>query len=115
MEKTTRCGFLSTTALSTLGIIATASTINAISPEAVGATPVATDKLISGTQAVLDDFIYDIANDSNSWSGAGGNAKEATAEEFPVSHSIAGVSVKLNHGGFPRLHWHSIAAASAFV
>src|SRR5258708_6635717 len=115
MEKTTRRGFLSTTSLSTLGIIATASTINAISPEAVGATAVATDKLNSGTQAELDDFIYDIANGSNSWSGAGGNAKEATAEEFPVSQSIAGVIMKLNPGGFRELHWHSIAAEWAFV
>src|SRR5258708_14619470 len=98
MEKTTRRGFLSTTSLSTLGIIATASTINAISPEAVGATPVATDKLNSGTQAELDDFIYDIANGSNSWSGPGGNAKEATAEECPASQTIPRVMLKFKPG-----------------
>lgn len=115
MGKTTRRGFLSTTSLSTLGIIAAASSINAMSPEAAEAAPPAPAKLNSGAPAELEDFVYDISNATEGWSGAGGSAKEATVEEFPISQSIAGVVMKLNPGGFRELHWHAIAAEWAFV
>ena len=36
-------------------------------------------------------------------------------EEFPVSKSIAGVSMRLKPGGIRELHWHAIAAEWAFV
>src|SRR5882762_2323405 len=107
MRKTNRRGFL--------GIIAATSTISAISPKRVGVMPVVSEKLNAGAPAELEDFIYDITHGSNSWSGAGGNAKEATVEEFPISQSIAGVIMQLNPGGFRELHWHSIAAEWAFV
>ncbi|MDB6006472.1 MAG: oxalate decarboxylase [Prosthecobacter sp.] len=63
----------------------------------------------------LDDFIYDLENSPGGWQGAYGSAKEATVEEFPLSQSIAGVSMRLKPGGFRELHWHSIAAEWAYV
>ena len=45
----------------------------------------------------------------------GGSAKEATVEEFPVSTSIAGVSMRLKPGSIRELHWHSLAAEWAYV
>jgi oxalate decarboxylase len=62
----------------------------------------------------LEDFVFDIEN-SSGWRGPAGTATEATVEEFPVSQSIAGVSMRLNPGGFRELHWHSIAAEWAYI
>jgi oxalate decarboxylase len=36
-------------------------------------------------------------------------------EEFPVSQSIAGVSMRLKPGAMRELHWHSLAAEWAYV
>lgn len=63
----------------------------------------------------LEDFVYDLEGSSSGWKGAGGSAVEATVEEFPVSQSIAGVSMRLNPGAFRELHWHSIAAEWAYI
>jgi oxalate decarboxylase len=63
----------------------------------------------------LDDFMFDIENDGKGWTGPGGSAKEAAVAEFPLSQSIAGVSMRLNPGGFRELHWHAIAAEWAYV
>jgi len=49
------------------------------------------------------------------WQGEGGSAKEATVEEFPVSQSIAGVSMRLKPGGIRELHWHALAAEWAYM
>jgi oxalate decarboxylase len=49
------------------------------------------------------------------WQGEGGSAKEATVEEFPVSQSIAGVSMRLKPGAICELHWHALAAEWAYV
>jgi oxalate decarboxylase len=49
------------------------------------------------------------------WQGEGGSAKEATVEEFPVSQSIAGVSMRLKPGGLRELHWHALAAEWAYM
>jgi oxalate decarboxylase len=49
------------------------------------------------------------------WQGAGGSAKEATVAEFPVSQSIAGVSMRLQPGGIRELHWHALAAEWAYM
>jgi len=62
----------------------------------------------------LPPFKYDIEN-SSGWVGAGGSAKEANVEEFPVSESIAGVSMRLKPGGLRELHWHAVAAEWAYV
>ncbi|MFZ5866883.1 MAG: cupin domain-containing protein [Thermodesulfobacteriota bacterium] len=45
----------------------------------------------------------------------GGSAREATAREFPVSKSIAGVLMTLKPGGLRELHWHANAAEWAYV
>jgi len=62
----------------------------------------------------LAPFKYDLEG-SSGWVGAGGTAKEANVEEFPVSESIAGVSMRLKPGGLRELHWHAVAAEWAFV
>ena len=67
------------------------------------------------TETELEDFIFDIERDGKGWTGPGGSAKEAAIAEFPLSQSIAGVSMRLNPGGFRELHWHAIAAEWAYV
>jgi len=71
--------------------------------------------MISNNAEELEDFVYDIENGSAGFKGAGGSAKEVTVEEFPVSKSIAGVSMHLEPGGFREMHWHSIAAEWAYI
>jgi oxalate decarboxylase len=46
---------------------------------------------------------------------SGGWAREATAEQFPISQGIAGVHMYLNPGASRELHWHAIAAEWAYV
>lgn len=62
----------------------------------------------------IPNFKFDIENQVG-WTGAGGSAKEATAKEFPISQSIAGVSMRLRPGGLRELHWHSLAAEWAYM
>src|SRR5579883_2004181 len=57
----------------------------------------------------LPTFKFNIENQKG-WQGEGGSAKEATIEEFPISTSIAGVSMRLKPGAIRELHWHSLAA-----
>jgi oxalate decarboxylase len=45
----------------------------------------------------------------------GGSAREASARQFPVSKSIAGVLMTLKPGGLRELHWHANAAEWAYV
>ncbi len=45
----------------------------------------------------------------------GGSAREASARDFPVSKSIAGVYMTLKPGGLRELHWHANAAEWAYV
>ena len=59
-------------------------------------------------------FKYNIESKSG-WQGEGGSAKEATVEEFPISQSIAGVSMRLKPGGLRELHWHALAAEWAYM
>ncbi|HEV2341627.1 MAG TPA: cupin domain-containing protein [Candidatus Acidoferrales bacterium] len=59
-------------------------------------------------------FKYDIEK-TEGWVGEAGSAKEANVDEFPVSQSIAGVSMRLKPGGLRELHWHAIAAEWAFI
>jgi oxalate decarboxylase len=114
MGTTTRREFLSATSLSTMGVVIAATGMNALSPETAAASP--SKKFNSApAQAELEDFVFDMANSKAGWLGAGGSAREATVEEFPVSQSIAGVIMRLNPGGFRELHWHSIAGEWAFI
>ena len=62
----------------------------------------------------LPPFKYNIESKPG-WQGEGGSAKEATVAEFPVSKSIAGVSMRLKPGAIRELHWHSLAAEWAYV
>ena len=62
----------------------------------------------------LENFKFDIEN-QRGWVGEAGSAKEATAAEFPVSQSIAGVSMRLEPGAIRELHWHALAAEWAYV
>lgn len=62
----------------------------------------------------LENFKFDIEN-QRGWVGDAGSAKEATVAEFPVSQSIAGVSMRLQPGAIRELHWHALAAEWAYV
>jgi oxalate decarboxylase len=62
----------------------------------------------------LPTFKFDIENQTG-WVGEAGSAKEATVKEFPISKSIAGVSMRLTPGGLRELHWHSLAAEWAYM
>jgi len=62
----------------------------------------------------IENFKYDIEKQTH-WVGPGGSAKEATVEEFPVSQSMAGVSMRLDPGAIRELHWHALAAEWAYV
>lgn len=62
----------------------------------------------------LENFKYDLEKQTH-WTGAGGSAKEATVDEFPVSQTIAGVSMRLDAGAIRELHWHSLAAEWAYM
>jgi len=66
------------------------------------------------TQEPLPNFKFDIEAQTG-WVGEGGSAKEATVAEFPISQSIAGVSMRLRPGGLRELHWHSLAAEWAYM
>jgi oxalate decarboxylase len=63
----------------------------------------------------LENFKFDIENQKGGWVGPAGSAKEATVAEFPVSQSIAGVSMRLLPGAIRELHWHALAAEWAYV
>ncbi len=67
-----------------------------------------------GKHEPLQNFKFDIEK-TDGWVGEAGSAKEATVSEFPISLSIAGVSMRLKPGGIRELHWHAIAAEWAFV
>jgi len=62
----------------------------------------------------LPNFKYDLEAQTH-WIGEGGSAKEATVAEFPISQSIAGVSMRLKAGAIRELHWHSLAAEWAYM
>ncbi|MGB6484917.1 MAG: cupin domain-containing protein [Candidatus Acidiferrales bacterium] len=62
----------------------------------------------------LENFKYDL-DGSTGFSGEGGTAKEVTVAEFPVSTSVAAVSMILKPGAMRELHWHAIAAEWAYV
>jgi oxalate decarboxylase len=64
--------------------------------------------------APIANFKFDIESEKG-WVGPAGSAKEATVAEFPVSQSIAGVSMRLEAGAMRELHWHSLAAEWAYM
>jgi oxalate decarboxylase len=76
--------------------------------------PALPDQTAKKPHEPLLPFKYDIES-SVGWTGPGGSAKEANVEEFPLSKSMAGVSMRLKPGGLRELHWHAIAAEWAYV
>jgi oxalate decarboxylase len=62
----------------------------------------------------IANFKYNIES-RQGWQGEGGSAKEATVAEFPISQSIAGVSMRLKPGSIRELHWHALAAEWAYM
>jgi oxalate decarboxylase len=100
----TRRGLFESISRSSLGIAATA-----LIAEQVKAAPQGEAKTEE-----LETFKFNIENQKG-WVGEGGSAKEATAAEFPVSQSIAGVSMRLQPGAIRELHWHALAAEWAYV
>lgn len=101
----TRRDLLNAASLTAAGLAAA----SLVSPPQAAAIPHAGAK-----HDALENFKFDIEA-TEGWVGAGGSAKEATFNEFPVSESIAGVSMRLKPGGLRELHWHAIAAEWAFM
>ncbi len=96
---------------------AISSTVGSLLPNKAAASPTGHPGSTTAPRPLeeFEDFIYDIENGTKGYASEGGTAKEATVEEFPVSQSIAGVSMRLNPGAFRELHWHSIAAEWAYI
>jgi len=92
--------------LASLGIAATAGSV--WTRQAKAAPP--PDEKIEA----IPTFKYDLEKQTH-WVGPGGSAKEATASEFPISQSIAGVSMRLDPGAIRELHWHTLAAEWAYM
>src|SRR5271166_1130987 len=84
----------------------------AAAPLAIAAA--SADPAPEGKIEPIANFKFDI-EDQTGWVGPAGSAKEATAAEFPVSQSIAGVSMRLKPGAMRELHWHALAAEWAYV
>src|SRR5258706_15813469 len=93
----TRRDLFSAASLTAAGFAAAVTT-----PETAVALPVATEKKFS----TLESFKYDIESETG-WVGPAGSAKEATVLQFPMSESIAGVSMRLKPGAMRELHWHA--------
>src|SRR5277367_7200156 len=64
--------------------------------------------------AAIPSLKFDIEAQTH-WKGEAGSANEATVAEFPISQSIAGVSMRLKPGAIRELHWHSLAAEWAYM
>jgi oxalate decarboxylase len=99
-----RRGMLGAVSLTSLGLAATSLPSNRAS--AAEAEKEKVEELLN--------FKYDIEKQTH-WVGPGGSANEATASEFPVSQSIAGVSMRLEPGAIRELHWHALAAEWAYM
>jgi oxalate decarboxylase len=99
-----RRGLFETISRSSLGIAATA-----LIAEQLRAAPPGDAKIEE-----IETFKFNIESQKG-WVGEGGSAKEATATEFPISQSIAGVSMRLQPGAIRELHWHALAAEWAYV
>lgn len=70
------------------------------------------DPITSGKE--LPSFKFSLEQQKGKVVG-GCSAKEATARNFPISKSIAGVTMRLEPGAMRELHWHATAAEWAYV
>jgi len=110
-EGISRRNIFGAASLATAGLAATSlwtRQANA-APQQASATP-PTEAKVEG----IPTFKYDLEKQTH-WVGPGGSAKEATASEFPISQSIAGVSMRLDPGAIRELHWHTLAAEWAYM
>ena len=107
----TRREILGSASLAAIGTVAAAGSARAQAGAAQQTYQVGKDP---GKHEPLPDFKFDLEA-TRGWVGEAGSAKEATVAEFPISQSIAGVSMRLAPGGIRELHWHAIAAEWAFV
>jgi oxalate decarboxylase len=64
---TTRRDFLSSTSLSTIGLVAAAPSIGSLIPDKAKASIPAAFKISATKQDELEDFVYDIENGSTGW------------------------------------------------
>jgi oxalate decarboxylase len=96
-----RRGLLDTVTAASLGFAAASAMSAEPAPQEYKPEPIA-------------NFKYNIES-QRGWVGEGGSAKEATVAEFPVSQSIAGVSMRLKPGAIRELHWHALAAEWAYM
>src|SRR5689334_15344567 len=106
MSGMTRRSVFDAVGLASLGLAA-ASTASAAAPDP---TPAPDETKFEP----LPTFKFDLEAERG-WVGEAGSAKEATVAEFPVSQSIAGVSMRLKPGAIRELHWHSLAAEWAYM
>jgi hypothetical protein len=85
-------------AVSSLNLGSAVSSAAAQTNEKKSSVEVATDpsRRSAAEAEELDDFMFDLEKDGKGWTGPGGSAKEAAVAEFPLSQSIAGVSMRLN-------------------
>jgi oxalate decarboxylase len=72
------------------------------------------ERMAASPAEPIPPFTYDIEA-SEGKTAPGGNAKEATVKEFPISEGLAGVSMRLKPGGLRELHWHALAAEWAYM
>src|ERR1700737_280004 len=84
-------------------------------PESAVAAPAVGNRANAENSPPLSPFKFSLENSSSRWVGPGGNAREVNTGNFPISQSIAGVSMRLQPGGLRELHWHGIAAEWAYV
>jgi len=93
----------------TISAASLAATAAALTTTRASAAPATPEKI-----EPIPNFKFNIENQTG-WQGEAGSAKEATATEFPISQSIAGVSMRLKPGAIRELHWHALAAEWAYM
>jgi oxalate decarboxylase len=99
-------------------LLASASFVAAaagLAPEPTRAAEVPVKPSKADKFPALSPFKFSLESSKSGWAGAGGTAKEVNTSNFPISRSIAGVSMRLQPGGLRELHWHAVAAEWAYV
>ena len=69
-----------------------------LGPERAGAAEVPVKGSNADKFPPLSPFKFSLENSKSGWAGAGGTAKEVSTSNFPISRSIAGVSMRLQPG-----------------
>jgi oxalate decarboxylase len=111
-NKDTQTGMTRRTLLAGASVVAAAAGLR---PEGAAAAAPATKAAGSDKFPPLPPFKFSLEKSNSRWAGPGGTAFEVNTSNFPISQSIAGVSMRLTPGGLRELHWHGIAAEWAYV